>query len=424
MKDKLNQGIVASLCALTLVASGCQPQAQIPTTHAKTTPAKQAKVAVGVVRSQLLEQTIQLPATVESDETAMLMARVESYVTEVLVDIGDEVEEGQMLVQLSAPELKHAVKQQQAMLYRLDADEQVLAAKLRAAHTHLDSAHAELALKESERDRFARLVSTGAIDRQRLEEAESAAQSTAAMLARYGNEVQVAEANLEKGKSEIAIAKARLEGATTLAGYLQIKAPFTGLVASRNVDPGNLVRPASSDKDTNSLLTIIKVDKLQAVVHATVDIAGQLNVGDPAIFVADDLPEHPFEGELSRTSGTYDPKTRMMRAEIELDNSAVTETGRRPLRSGSYGSVEIMIQSAVLPVVPESALLQNARGTSIVVVRDGLCMITPVKVAMKSDGLVGIAEGLSAGDHIVAEKADSVHENQKLEESQIKIIAW
>ena len=390
-----------------------------------STPAKQQakKIDVGVVREQELKKMVELPATIESDETAMLMPRVEAYVEKVLVDIGDEVKQGQVLVQLAAPELIQAAREHQAMNLQLQANERVLLAELTAARAQLDVVQAQLNLRLSERDRRVRLVSTGAIAHQLLEESEAEVQTQQAMMAKYENSVEIVEAKLARSEAELAVGLAKLEQAETLASYLEVKAPFSGVVAERNVDPGTLVRPSSQSSSTKPLLVVAKVDKLRAKVHATTDVAGQLRVGQTVEFTADDVPGRKFEGKLSRMAGTYNQKTRMMQAEIDLVNSPEEATGLRPLRAGSYGSASIVLQAAQQPVVPESALRIRGDRTAVVVVSQGVCLVTPVTVAFISDGWAAISAGIAAGDKVVADPK-SVKDEQAIQDSDIKLVNW
>ncbi len=201
--------------------------------------------------------------------------------------------------------------------------------------------------------------------------------------------------------------------------YLEIKSPFAGVVVQRSVDPGNFVRP---DQDgAKALLTVAKVDKLRAIVYATPDIAGQLVTGQIATFVSDDAPEQVFTAQLSRTAGAYNDQARMMRAEIDLPNQRDPDTGERPLRSGTYGLATIVTNSATQPVVPESALRRIGRQTSVVVVSDGVCLVTPVEVGIISGKKVGIASGIMPGDRVVVQNPDAIKHEQRVTEAQMKL---
>ncbi len=412
-----------ALLALATLTIGCQKkQSTAPSSENKTLAVP--TVEVGTVRAQLVETSVSFPATIISDQTAMLMPRIEAYIDEVLVDIGDEVEAGELLVRLRAPELKKRVDQHRAKIQQIHAAKQMVVAELDVARAQLQVALAEQVLRQSERDRLERLVRTGALERQRLIEAEAAADATAAKLTKAKNGVRVVEAELLQGEAELAVEQASLAEAKALAGYLQIRAPFAGLIARRMVDAGNLVHPAAPGEDARPLLTIVKIDRLRAVVYATTDVAGRLSVGQRAIFIADDTAERPIEGKLSRTAGAYHDKTRMMRAEVDLDNRVQPALDRRPLRAGSYGEVKIVTQSATLPVVPLSALRRHGDRTSVVVVRDGVCLVTPVEVAIETEELVGIGSGVAVGDQVVLKDANSLKAEQKLSASQIEVTSW
>jgi RND family efflux transporter MFP subunit len=411
------------LLVLGLLSVGCQQSKRVEKPKNATTKQTAQKIDVGTVREQELRKTVELPATVESDETAMLMARVEAYVEKVLVDIGDEVEPGQVLIELTAPELQQAAGEYRAMNVQLQANERVLLAELTAAGSQLDVARAQLNLKRSERDRRMRLVSTGAIAQQLLEESEAEVQSQQAMLAKYENLVEIVEAKLARCEAELEVGLAKLRQSETLASYLEIKSPFRGVIAERNVDSGTLVRPSSQSSSMKPLLVVAKVDKLRAKVHATTDVAGMLGVGQTVEFSADDVPGKTFEGKLSRMAGTYNQKTRMMQAEIDLANKPDDSTGQRPLRAGSYGSATIVLQAATLPVVPETALRTRGDRTAVVVVNQGACLVTPVTVAFRSGGMAAIAAGIAGGDQIVADP-ESVQDEQTLQDSEINVISW
>jgi membrane fusion protein (multidrug efflux system) len=422
MKTRLipNSGRVAGILFIAICSAwiaGCQPAAKLE----KPPEAEKPLVLVGEVRAQHMETTLTLPASVESDELAMLMPKVEAYVEEVLVDIGDEVTAGQVLVRLEAPELRHKASEQQRLIGQLKADRKVLQAELDAAETQLQTFHAKVELEESERGRLQRLVESGAINRQRLEEAEFELKSANASLARHKNTVRVAAAELQKGEAEKYVAQAQFQQALAIVGYLEIKAPFAGIVATRNVDPGALVRPGASGKP---LLTVAKVDKLRAIFFATMDTTSQLAVGNKVKYEADDAPDQLFEATLSRMAGTYDEKTRMIRVEADLNNDRDPATKRRPLRAGSYGKAIITTQSSTMPVVPQSALRRNAGGTSVVIVREGTCLVTPVEVAIEADDMAGISSGLQAGDHVVLQHPDALKDEQKLSENQYEVKPW
>ncbi len=194
-----------------VLAGGCQRRSGSMSAASKEE--KLPDIVYQEVQAEMIQSTIELPATIKSDETAMLMARVEAYVGKVLVDIGDEVTAGQVLVQLTAPELQQRVVQHQATIKTIHAGKQMTLAELKAAQSHSTMVLADQTLKLSERDRLAQLVGTGAIKRQRLEEAEAALGTTLAKIEMTQNDIEVVEAKLLKGAAMLAVEQAKLEEA-------------------------------------------------------------------------------------------------------------------------------------------------------------------------------------------------------------------
>jgi hypothetical protein len=161
------------------------------------------------------------------------------------------------------------------------------------------------------------------------------------------------------------------------------------------------------------------------VMHASLDVAGRLETGAPVQFISDDARGEPADVTLSRVSGSYDPRTRMMRTEVDLPNARDPETGMRPLRAGGYGTATITLSSATLPAAPESVLVDDpVKGICVVIIKNNICHITPVEVAVTTDGMVGVADGVKPGDRVIASDADKLKDGQELTAGQLKDLAW
>lgn len=408
------------IAATISIPMGCQRQAPPPARPSVPPP---PSLVVGVTPERVVEKTVELPATIQSFERAELMPKIEAYVERVLVDIGDEVESGQPLVQLAAPEIEQQVVQRRREIEQISAQRHVYAAELSAAQAELQRVEAQSELRGSERDRLSRLVSSGAIGSQRLEEAQFAAQSADADIARFQNAVRIAEARIAQGESSLAVAEAALAEVQALAGYLSINAPFSGVVTKRNVDPGNLVRP---DSDAGPLLVVATVDRLRAVMHAATDVAAQLAVGQIVRFTPDDSPDAAFEAPIARLAGSYDPRTRMMRVEVDYENRRDEQSGRRTLRAGAYGRAQIVIASTgqQVPAVPSEAIIRRGEQSLVVVVENGRCFRAPVQLGLKGDDLTAVAAGLQAGVQIVASSPELIKDDQGVTPDQVKPASW
>lgn len=303
--------------------------------------------------------SVRLPITLEGDQRTELYARVQGYVEEVHVDIGDRVTKGQLLVTLDAPELQADVRRDQQMVLQAQANMRVAEGRIATAQARVrqaGSARQEQAamrqLRVSERDRYATLVRGGAVQREKLEEAEYAVMAVDAAIARIEADVEAARADVEAARNEfefaksgIEVAKAELEHAMAQDQLREIKAPFSGLVTQRNVDPGKLV---SRGGDTGKpLLVIENVDVLRGVMTVPADEAARIHVGDLVTVTGfgDDAKVKAPDGSklrVSRLSQSLEMKTRTMRVEIDLHNSFDPTTGRYQFLSGQYGSARVL----------------------------------------------------------------------------------
>ncbi len=321
-----------------------------------------ALVAAGpaAAQTETPKAEIKLPMTLSADQRTELRARVEGYVDEVLVDIGDRVTKGQLLVTLDAPELQADVRRRQQMVLQAQANLGVAQgavktaeAKLRQAGSAREEQEALKQLRISERDRYAALVRGGAVQQEKFDEAQYAVLAVEAAVAKIEADVEAAKADVaaaqnevEFAKSGIEVAKAELAHAVAQDQLREIKAPFSGLVTNRSVDPGRLVSPGSMTGEP--LLVIEKVDVLRGVMTVPAAEAALVNVGDPVTlngFGDGQSAKAPGGGapEVSRLSQSLNMKTRTMRIEIDLANSFDEETKRYRFLSGQYGLATVKI---------------------------------------------------------------------------------
>lgn len=301
---------------------------------------------------------VRLPITLEGDQRTEMFARVQGYVAEVHVDIGDRVTKGQRLVTLDAPELQADVRRRQQMVLQAEANLGVAKggiltaeARLRQAGSARDEQAAMRQLRVSERDRYETLVRGGAVQREKLDEAQYAVMAVDAAVAKIEADVEAAAADVEAAKNEyefaksgIEVSKAELSHAVAQDQLREIKASFSGLVTDRDVDLGQLVNPGNVSGQP--LLVIENVDVLRGVMTVPADEAARIHVGDlvRVIGFGDDANVKAPDGgklKVSRLSQSLEMKTRTMRVEIDLKNPYDKTTGRYQFLSGQYGSARV-----------------------------------------------------------------------------------
>src|SRR5215831_14911110 len=205
------------------------------------------------VASKPVSRTVTLPGEIQPFLNVALRARVSGYVDRVLVDRGSVVKEGELLVELSAPEMTAQIAEAQS--------------KAQAAQAELAQAEAQLEAAQSTYDRMKKASETpGAI---------------------AGNELIVAEKQVEASKALInsrkqarEAAQASVQALKTLEGYLKITAPFAGVVTERVVHPGALVGPGSNEP----LLILQQISHLRLTVAVPEENIGAIAKGAKVAF--------------------------------------------------------------------------------------------------------------------------------------------
>ena len=412
---------VQLLLALALGAGliGCDRLGRQPMSgEGAATAVKQ--VPVVTVESRLVREILHLPTTIIGYEQAELLPKVDAYVEQVHVNIGDEVKRNDLLVTLQSPELSQQVEQQAKLLAEASADIDLAEAEWNSAKAKLSEQQAMIDLRESELARMTSLVASGAMTDRKREEAEYAMKSAQATMEQTLNAVKVAQARQNMAQAHADVVASQLAQAETMASYLLIRAPFAGVITKRNVDTGTFVRPATGS-NASPLIEMAVVDTVRAIVHVTMGDVNKIATGKPVTITLTDVPGETFPGSLTRISGVFDKNSRMMRAEIDLPNKPNPKTGQRLLRPGSYGSAAVVVREETLPVVPKKAIQEvGDKKTVMVVSSDGTCLTTSVEIRVNGGELLGIGSGLAAGDRVVANTPGQVKNGQKLSTAEIK----
>lgn len=336
-------------------------------------------------------RTVAEPGQVEAAEQANLFAKITGYAESVQVGIGDHVKKGDVLAVLAAPELDAELRQKTALLEvakvqveqskrSIDASEAALEAfkaHLEGAQADVKHARAQCDYRKTELKRLEELESAKSIDvrlvdekRHQADAAEAAAASAEAVVQAAKADVAGGAAKVEAARADVQVAEARVvaalakvQRAEVVLGYTKLRAPFNGVVTRRAVDPGAFVGPPAGGKDS-PLFVVARVDSVRVVVAVPETDAVRLKVGARAVVRLDALKGQEFKGKVSRTAGAIDPKTRLLRVEIDLPNPD------EKLMPGMYGTVVITPdegappkgapdkpngQSHLLPILPPGA---------------------------------------------------------------------
>lgn len=374
------------------------------------------------VETQDLFRKIEMPGTVEGDETVELVAKVGGYLEAIHVDIGDEIKKGQVLAELFIPEMDKELEQRTAEVARAKARVEQARAAIRQAEAAIDEAEsqraekqAELTLRTAEHKRVSRLVERSALQEQLLDEARFQLDAAEASLSTVNARVRTAEANLERAQRDLESAQAEVEVAEaqrarveTMLGYAKITAPFDGVVTKRWVHPGAYIHAAEHSNQVTPLLSVANVDHVRISLDLPMAEVKTLQRGCRVLFDRINvLPDERIEGQIARFAESLDRTSRMMRVEIDLPNP------ERKLRPGYYGYVTVFLQEhKQTPVVPSSAIVTQGNEAFVYVVDDGMVQKRAVQPVYQDGIVVGVGNGLRAGELVVRAGGGELRDGQ------------
>jgi RND family efflux transporter MFP subunit len=320
-------------------------------------------VRVAQVRASDSTDTVTQPATTLAFEAANIFARATGYIETRKVDIGDHVKAGDLLAQITAPELDHQIAQAQATLAQNQATlRQTIASR-------------DLARVTSERD--GKLVQQGWVTLQ---------QGDTDRLT-----LQAQEAAIGVAESNVAAQQALLRVLGQQKDYQRVVAPFDGVITQRNVDNGSLVQAGST-----FMFTLMHSNVIRVQVNVPQDAVFGLTPGVEALIRVPELPDRVFHGKVTRIANALAPGTRTLLTEIDIPNPDGV------LSPGLYCTVELHIpRKAPSLIVPADAVVADHDGLHVAVVKNGTVHLQSIQVARDFGTEVEVRDGIAAGDTVV-----------------------
>jgi len=440
--------------ATSLGMFGCQPAASTSTTsdNNSETVAALPKVATTKPSKKTITQKTVQPGQLEAFSTTPIHAKVGGFVDQLKVDIGDRVngpkrnadgslvEPGQLLAVLSALEIEEEWRQKAASVEQVQAEVLQSEAAVKVAVSMRESAKAgvqecvagqqrasaQFEKWKSEFDRMKSLADAKTVTAKLVEETELQFKSADASRTESNARLASAEAALneasvaiEKSQADVQAVKARLKVAeadrdrtAAMRDYLQIRAPFDGIVTERRIDAGHLVQPARSADDT-PLFVLIQADTLRLFIDVPESDASLVETGRAAKIIVSAMGNAAFDGTIARTSWALQSGTRSLRCEIDVPNA----DGK--LRPGMYAQVELTVaERADVLSVPKTALVvKDGQSFCVSVTADGLILRKPVQTGVRSATDVEILSGLDGSEDILTANAAAFADGQQVEKA-------
>ena len=338
--------------------------------------------------------TLTLPGTTAPFDMARLYARATGFVAERRVDIGSRVKKGDLLLRIAAPDLNAQLVQAAAQLGQTRA-------ALVQAQANVVSSQSTVDLARVTNGRTSTLAAQGWETRQNADNTRANVQSGAAGVDAAKAAVTVADANVA---AQFAVVQ-RLQA---LVGYLDVTAPFDGVVTARSVDAGDLVT-ADAGSGT-ALFALERDDVLRVQVAVPQSGAVLLRDGLAAKVQVQELPGQDFPGTVSRNAVALDPASRTVQVEVDLPN------GDGRLRPGLYVTAVFSIPRERPGItVPDEAVLFNGQGLRVAVVGDDDTVhMQDVSIQRDLGTTVELRDGLRGGERVALSPPVDLADSQKV----------
>jgi RND family efflux transporter MFP subunit len=330
------------------------------------------------VVSKSLSRTAELPGEFQPFLMVSLHARVAGYVEKVLVDRGSVVKQGQLLVELSAPEMAARIAEAESRVHAAESDRV--------------QAEAQLAAAQSTWDKLKKAAETpGVIAGNELTLAEK--------------QVDAARALVSARRQAAGAAEAAVRAQKLMEDYLKITAPFDGVVTDRLVHPGALVGPGTDPV----LLVIQQVSHLRLTVAVPEQDIGGIVAGAKVEFKVPAFPERTYTGTVARVAHALDPKTRTMPVELDVLNRDGA------LSPGMYPSVKWPVRrTRPSLLVPKTSVVTTAERCFVIRNRNGKAEWVDVQKGAADGDSIEVMGNLEAGDKVMRRATDEIRDGASL----------
>lgn len=318
-----------------------------------------------------------LPGTVQAVQDAVVYARTSGYVQKYTVDIGDKVKTGQVLAILDTPDIDQEMRAAEAATVQ--------------ARANIEQARTQRDLASKERTRYQTLAGSGVVSQQDMEEHQA------------GYDAQ--SASLKASEAARGTADANLQRLRELKGFATVLAPFDGVITQRAVEIGQLVAAGTGQ----AMFHVANTSTVRVYVYVPQVYAPAIRVGDDATIMLRELPNRPFVGKITRTSGALDPGTRTLLTEIRIPNPDGA------LLPGMYAELALAANRVDSPLmIRPSALVADASGTRVAVVEHGEIKWHDVKVDSDLGDQVAILSGLGDNDEVVVSPSERLTDGMRV----------
>ena len=333
-------------------------------------PARSVSVAVAPVQRQDVPVYLSGLGSVTAFNTANIKTRVDGQIMKVNFREGQDVHQGELLLEIDARPYEVQVEQLQAQLFRDQA-------QLRDARLNLE--------------RYTALIPSGSIAQQQVD-------TQKALVDQLDGTVRNDQAQIDSAKLNIT--------------YCHITAPFGGRIGLRQVDPGNIVHAS----DANPMLILTQLQPIAVIFTLPEDVlpkvAKQMRRGTLEVdaFSRDDQTKLE-SGKLLTIDNQIDPTTGTAKLKAVFDNRD------EKLWPNQFVNADLLLETRKnSTVVPTAAILRGPQGAYVYTVNpDKTVQDKPVTISLTQGDVTVVAEGVNPGETVVTDGQDKLQRGSHIE---------
>jgi RND family efflux transporter MFP subunit len=346
---------------LMVLMCGCQSEDSAQKKKTVTSQADAPVTEAFTLKKGRLSSSLQIPGQLIAYEQVDLYAKVSSFVKKLYVDVGSEVKEGELLATMEAPELN---------------------SQLAGAESNIKSREAIYLASKANYDRMLETSKTpGTIS---------------------PNDLEQAAARKNSDYAQFQAAQSASKEITETQNYLQIRAPFSGVITARNVNPGAYVGPAGKGSEL-PLFNLQEQKKLRLVISVPEAYTEYLNHKDEVSFTVKSLPGRSFKATINRLSGAIDSRLRSQRIEMDVYNDD------KKLLPGMVAEVNLPLPASDSTfIVPKTAVVNSTESVFVIRVVDNKTQRVDVKTGRDANDFVEIYGRLNEGDLLLTAASDEI----------------
>jgi len=350
----------------TGLLTSCGPDEKQKEEQAQTVKQENAidtpAVILTPIKRDKLNSTITVPGELIPYQEVDLYAKINSYVKNLFVDIGSEVHPGQLLATLEAPEINSQLAEAESRIKQMEA------------------------VYFASKATYDRLYNTS---------------KTPGTVSE--NDLEQAEAKKNSDLANVDAAKSSYKEVAANVAYLEIRAPFDGVITSRNVNLGAYVGPGG--KGTDPLFVLQEQKRMRLVISVPENYTGGLSDKDIVTFSVRSLPNQKFTARVKRLAGALDDKLRSERLEMDIYNID------KKLLPHMYADVNVPLPSRDSTlVVLKSAVATSTEKVFVVRVVNHRAEWVDVKKGVQSGDMIEIYGALKPGDQVVQKASDEIRD--------------